>query len=1108
MFWAALVARDLQETTAPAGRIVFFAPEGLEFVAGFFGCILSGRVVVPTYPPNTSRVTRATARLDILIRDVAPDAFLTTPPIANRISVLASQLGWNDIPIITVRSREDGSTVATPDLDLSFINSDSPAVIQYTSGSTSDPKGVILTHRNLLNNSQGMQAFGRLSDSSVGVSWLPPYHDMGLISGLILPAYAGYHSVLSPSVRFFSRPVLWLEYIHRYRATITGGPNFAFDLCVEKVNEEDLKGLDLSSLEAVFNGAEPIRADTLTRFSKRFRHLGFNADAFSPVYGLAEGGLMSTGIPSWESPVIRNFDADLLARGIGGLPGVGSRGVSLVSCGTPLAGHTVMINHPVSMKPLEEGIIGEIYIEGPSVSRGYLNQSGEDRFRQSRFDKSSIEFQTGDLGFISEGHLFVTGRKKDLIIIRGRNVYPQDVELSAGSAHPAIDRYRVCAFSIDSNSGEHLAVVCEIKRTSLRRIDFITVTKLILEAVIRDNHISPTVVGLLKPVTVPITTSGKVRRSACRELFLTDQLKIIHRYEKESTTVPANSCRPDSEELLAVKALVRSGKSLQLLVGEKQFLAIEAYLTGTAHMILNMSPDPFVPIQSMMDSLSMVELTYRIQSDLGLNVDLFANEDLSLAELAKEIQERFGDPGSQIGDPNTGRGASAPPDIPMNPILHEMIQSGADLEEQIVTVFLRLPPHDSINQVRSLLSQVLSRHSSFYLRRHPLKNCWRFVEGVGPNLLLFRVLGRESVDLKERGMLKTKLEAIISAPFDLFVGPLVRAVYISPGVGQRSMLALSFSQSVVDALSLRFLATDLERAWKDPVLQSVGISVSPDRSAIEWAFHLEKYAQSKLLRKQSAYWTDLGQQITSSFVPHQSGVKKFCAKALDPATSVRTQTGRLQLSLSGRLVERFPTLRQQHDVFLGTLVMAWCSLAETGTVAVTLETHGRDEMRRSGITGLLIGNLTERFPAVFEVGVSDSLEDTASRLTKVINRTPQRGIGFGLLRHLCADPVIHKMFSEFPMPLLRFVYRGKLDEDFRESDTFKVLNTGVLRPKSGSRQPREDSEFIVFVRREADIFSWTVEVNPGTRAHWKFPLETELSSRMEIMLCEAFLEQG
>ncbi|SVE39518.1 uncharacterized protein METZ01_LOCUS492372, partial [marine metagenome] len=236
----------------------------------------------------------------------------------------------------------------------------------------------------MLKNVEGMQAHGKLSEASVGVSWLPPYHDMGLISGLILPVCTGYHSVLSSSGGFFSRPVCWLEYIDRYKATITGGPNFAFDLCVDKVKDEDIKGLDLSSLQAVFNGAEPVRAATLIRFAQRFAHLGFNADSFSPVYGLAEGTLMSTGIPSWEPPVVRDFDHDLLACGYASPPEGGSQSVPLVSCGTPLVGHAVMINDPISMKPLDEGKIGEICIGGPSVSPGYLNQSGESGFQQSR----------------------------------------------------------------------------------------------------------------------------------------------------------------------------------------------------------------------------------------------------------------------------------------------------------------------------------------------------------------------------------------------------------------------------------------------------------------------------------------------------------------------------------------------------------------------------------------------------------------------------------------------------------------------------------------------------------------------------------------------------
>jgi len=1107
--WAASVGRDLQDATRAEGRVVLFAPEGLEFAAGFFGCILAGRVVVPTYPPNTSRITRATTRLDMLIRDVKPAVFLTTPAIASRISALASELGWNDVPILTVHPREAGSAAALLESDLSLTGADSPAVIQYTSGSTSDPKGVVLTHRNLLKNAEGMQAHGRLSENSVSVSWLPPYHDMGLISGLVLPVYAGYHSVLSSSGRFFSRPGCWLEYIHRYRATITGGPNFAFDLCVDRVKDEDIKGLDLSSLQAVFNGAEPVHAATLTRFAKRFKHLGFNVDAFSPVYGLAEGTLMSTGIPSWEPPVIRNFDQDLLASGVAGPPGVDSWSVPLVSCGTPLEGHTVTINDPTSMEPLEAGKIGEIWIAGPSVSPGYHNQSGESGFQKSRSDRSSMVFKTGDLGFMSEGHLFITGRKKDLIIIRGRNVYPQDIELSAGNAHPAIDRYRVCAFSIDSDSGEQLAVVCEVKRTFLRRVDFSMITRVILEAVTQDNHVSPAVIGLVKPTTVPITTSGKVRRSACWELFLTGKLEMVHEYRKEASSTPAGGQQPDSQDPVASKMPIGSGRALNPLGGEQQLFAIEDYLSATAGTILNIPPDQLVLMQSLtdsgMDSLSLVELAHRIQSDLGLNVDLVTHENLSIAGLAKKIQDELKHPRDRVENLSDVREHFAASDIPMNPILHELIHAGSDLQEQIVTVFLRLPAHDLIDQVRTLLSRVLSKHGSFYLRRHALKHRWQFVEDAPQNLFSFAVLESKAVDPSERSTFAAKIETIMSAPFDLLKGPLVRSVYVSPGAGQPSMLALSFSHSVVDAISLRILATDLERAWKESSVQSPDIPVSPDRSAIAWASYLETYAQSNALQEQSAYWRSLGQKIAFSFAPHRPD-QNADEKLSDSGASSRTQTGRLQPLLSARLEDRFPTLRQQHDVFLGALVKAWCSLSQTSSVAVTLEAHGRDEMRHSGITTLSVGNLTGRFPSLFEVTPPDSLKETVQQISRTINKIPQGGIGFGLLRHLCADPTVHKMFSDFPAPLIRFVYRGRLDQDFRERDAFKILHTGVRRQKTGSRVSGADSEILVFARREVATFSWTVEVNPGTRAHWAFPLETELSDLMKKVLLKSPLE--
>ena len=507
-------------------RVLLVFPPGLEFVSAFFGCLYAGAVAVPASVP---RPNRPMDRLRSVVEHARPAALLTTAGLLPTVEKWRAQVpALADAPWLAVeavpdsRARDWRDPEARPG-DLAFL--------QYTSGSTSTPKGVMVTHENLLQNSALIQQSFRATRESRGVFWLPLFHDMGLIGGVVQTLYCGGFSTLMSPVSFLQRPVRWLEAVSRTGATISGGPNFAFDLCARKVTEEQKAGLDLSRWSVAFNGAEPIRAETLDRFAEAFASCGFRREALLPCYGLAESTLLVTGKRAEDAPrtfTARAADLDL-DRAVAADPGApGTR--TLVGSGPAFEGLRVEVVDPVSSIPLGDGRIGEIWVSGPSVTAGYWEQPGAtaETFQAQRSDGQGPFLRTGDLGFVADGELYVTGRRKDLLIVRGRNVYPQDVEWASHAAHPLARAEGAAAFSIEIEGEERLVVVQEVERPgkAFRPAEVIDAVR---AAVAGQLDLDVYAVCLLKPASLPKTSSGKVQRRACREAFLGGTLDELAR---------------------------------------------------------------------------------------------------------------------------------------------------------------------------------------------------------------------------------------------------------------------------------------------------------------------------------------------------------------------------------------------------------------------------------------------------------------------------------------------------------------------------------------------------------------------------------------------------
>ena len=523
---AAGLAARIRETARPGDRALLLVPPGLDYVAAYFACLYARVVAVPAYPPNPRRPD---PRIPRIVADCEPTVALSTTSLLARLD----QWRGEDDRLARLRwIAADDAVVATPGaLDHQAIATD-VAMLQYTSGSTAAPKGVMLSHRNLLHNLALIRSAFHVEHAAddVGVFWLPPFHDMGLIGGILQPCYVGRGAVLMSSATFLQRPLSWLEAMSSYGATTSAAPNFAFDLCVERIKPEETRGLDLSRWHTVFDGAEPIRAETIDRFVRAFGEVGFRREAFFPCYGLAEATLFVAGGPWAQGPSTLDVSRGALEEKRVAPATAGDR-LRLVSSGAPARGQIVRIVDPESRRECDERRVGEIWVRGESVANGYWNNEAETQATFGARIEGETEggyLRTGDLGFIDDGQLFVTGRLKDLIILAGRNYYPQDLELAAERSHPSLRPGHAASFALGGESREQLAIVLEVTRHH-RENDNEAVFSAVRRALAEREGVLPDVVVLVKQNGIPRTSSGKVQRRATRTLLLDGRLEVLAR---------------------------------------------------------------------------------------------------------------------------------------------------------------------------------------------------------------------------------------------------------------------------------------------------------------------------------------------------------------------------------------------------------------------------------------------------------------------------------------------------------------------------------------------------------------------------------------------------
>ncbi len=856
-----------ESTGVPPRALLFFHP-GLEFVEAFFGCLYAGVVPVPAYPPRGARPRGAVAAI---AADAQPALVLTTEALLGRREALVEHLpdlaraSW-----AAVREIPDGAADAWREPPLT---GDSLAFLQYTSGSTSTPKGVEVTHGNLMANQEMIrQAFGH-DERSVVVGWLPLYHDMGLIGNVLQPVYAGGRCHLMAPVAFLQQPLRWLRAIDRYRATTSGGPNFAYEHCVRRIDPAEAADLDLSCWATAFNGAEPVRADTLQRFARTFAPTGFDPSSFYPCYGLAEATLLVTGGERRTPIRTREHSAEARTEKT-------KKGQRLVGCGHAWGGQTVRIVEPDARRPLPDGTEGEIWVAGPAVARGYWRREEETRetFRATLTGDGAGDagpfLRTGDLGLFDGGELYVTGRRKDLIILRGRNHYPQDIELSAEGAHPGVRPGCGAAFGVEVDGEERLVVVVEVeRRPSGGPLDPADVADAVRQAVAEDHEVLVHEVVLVRSATIPKTSSGKIQRRACRAQYLEGTLRVVATSGRPETDEDQGRARGGSREDAPDDRI--GPDALRSLGVEERTSALEGWIRKQTARLAGRPAERIDPRTSLLaqglDSLSFVELQHRAETELGLVLPWSGlMEDASPAELAVRLAQELERPDAA--------GDTLPPLRPVREAPGRRSERGDQVEkgehalsagQRALWTVSRLAPDATpyhlalAGHSRDLDPQAFERAAARLAERHPVLRV-RFGERSGepfqtvaPPPATAETLDGFAVEdatAWSPDRVLERLEREADRPYDLEAGPLVRLLLLRRGGGTWSWV-LAAHHLVADLWSMTVLVQDLAALYTG---ERTGAAVPepPSATYFDWVRWLDARLAGPEGDRHRAHWRE------------------------------------------------------------------------------------------------------------------------------------------------------------------------------------------------------------------------------------------------------------
>ncbi|HEU5414182.1 MAG TPA: condensation domain-containing protein, partial [Candidatus Angelobacter sp.] len=791
------IAAQLQALNAGNKRALLLYEPGLDYIAGFYGCLYAGVVAVPAYPPKRYR---SDARLLQLFADAKPEFILTSSRMKVELEQYLAEMRMPNRVICL--STDDLPEARAGEWRRPPLTRNSIAFLQYSSGSTSSPRGVVISHGNLLHNSSLLRDAFDYSPESVCVSWLPVFHDMGLIGSVLQPIHGDFPCIFMSPMSFLESPYRWLNAISKYRARLSGAPNFAYELCARSIGEQR-NNLDLSSWEVAFNGAEPVRSATLQRFAAAFAPCGFRPAAFLTCYGLAEATLIVSGKKQHSLPQHVAISKTELSQNRVVESATDNKDAQILTgCGMPAAGQKVIIVDPETHLPCGEYEVGEIWVSGASVASGYWNKNEETQQTFRAYLANSHDgpyLRTGDLGFLRRGELVVTGRLKDLIILRGRNYYPQDIEATAESSHSLLRRGSVAAFAVDSDEQERLVILQEARR-QCSSDDLPQMITAIRRAVAENHGLIPHTVAILAEGSVLKTSSGKIRRYACREAFLKGKLKVLAINKRE--------------EELEIRA--ENIQSAQKVFREQVTRQIEVAAQAEIARILGIPIAEIDANDSLarlgIDSLGAVQLARSLERHTGLSLPLSdILQPLSLRELASQLAAQL-QHGPQQSSKTPRQVISAPTrtDEPI-PLSYG--------QEQLWLIQKLHPDNCAYNEgyvvsiSGELNTDALMKSFREVIRRHQvLRTVFRSTES-GPRQFVLTdgdfempVLDLPSGEAEEQA--SSLVKEVCRQIFNLEAGPLLRARLLRFSQ-QNHLLVVVLHHIVCDGLSMEVLKNEL-----------------------------------------------------------------------------------------------------------------------------------------------------------------------------------------------------------------------------------------------------------------------------------------------------------
>jgi amino acid adenylation domain-containing protein len=941
---ARAIAAGLQAMHMSGERALLLYPQGLAYIEAFFGCLYAGVIAVPAYPPTRQHMQR----LHGIMRDAAPALILTTREL---LSKLQNSLPEHDGSWLATDTLNDGDTRNWEHMPL---DANDLAFLQYTSGSTGDPKGVMVSHGNLLANQEAIkQSFGHHELSTV-VGWLPLYHDMGLIGNILQPLYIGSTAILMPPMAFLEKPLRWLQAISSYRATTSGGPNFAYDLCAHKISEQQKQGLDLSCWQLAFNGSEPVRAATMERFASAFSGCGFQRQHFFPCYGMAETTLFVSG------------------EKLASAPHAGK--TATVSCGVIAAHHEILIVDPVTGQDCATDKEGEIWVSGPSVAQGYWNRPEDSdalfRARPAQATGNRSYLRTGDLGLLQQSRLHITGRIKDLIIVRGRNYYPQDIEHAATDALEALRSNGCAAFPVtDQDDEEGVVVAAEITRDAMRLADYDTIFASLRRILAESCELTPIALVLLPPGGVPKTSSGKLRRRACKQAYLDGSLPVLARSSHTDASCSTRVIADDADDHDA--PLLRAALSI-LAPAQRAPLMVHFLRNGIARL-LKVAESTIPTDQPLaatgLDSLKRIELKH--SADRLLNIDSPLSLFMSDATL-EQIAQRVAETATIDTKPDT----LGPRTFALSPIqlsMWTMQHMEPDSVVYNLHLALRIESHVDAALLRQAFTALVERHAMLRTRyRSESGEVRQEVMALAEPSAFFTPV--EAQEWTETA-LQDDMARRLHTPFDLANGQVFHATFYRAGP-QRQTLLLCAHHIAVDLWSVLMLMGELKTVYDafvrghQPRLQAL----HADYAA--FVASRQQYLNSPACEQDWHYW----QRQLAGHLP------LLALPTDDAGTGMRDYRGASSaIELDRKTTLRLKTLAAQQNVSLFALLLAaYKTLLHRYTgqddIIVGVPAGGRSQARFSAVAGVFVNPLPLRTRPVADMPFLDYLREVNATL--------------------------------------------------------------------------------------------------------------------------------